>query len=384
MKKITGWLLGAYLLVGGMGIAVAQDTTPPPKVLAVYREFVKPGKGGALHEKAESAFVQAMTRAKWPTHYFAASSITGKPRVLFFTAYESFEAWEDSDVQATGSPATGRSIASRWTRIWCVRPVSSRTRRSACRGSSSSSSKCVTAAARRVRVERVADPVVAVAADRRVDRPAAATAASRRRARGTRGSARAAARAAAAARTPPASARRRAGRTCRGRGGGRCPGRSSSPPVGAGGGERLRRACRRRDRAPGARRRRRACPRRGGARPSYAIARSGSATAVLGSRRPAARSRSPPRPRACGSCRAARPSTSTAPASRSRSAAAREPTSGSRREIAVEPLARGLGRDDEPLQRSPAVGSRSARTSAARRIPTPITMKLSARLNAGQ
>ena len=59
----------------------------------------------------------------------------------------------------------------------------------------------------------------------------AATAASRRRARGTRGSARGAARAAAAARRPPASARRRAGPTCRGRGGGRCPGRSSSPPA---------------------------------------------------------------------------------------------------------------------------------------------------------
>ncbi len=55
------------------------------------------------------------------------------------------------------------------------------------------------------------------------------------------------------------------------------------------------------------------------------------------------------------------------------------------REVAVEPLSGGLGRDDETIQRlEPARGSRSARTSAARRIPTPITMKLSARLNAGQ
>ena len=35
MKKITGLLLGSFLLVGGMGIAVAQETTPPPKVLAI-------------------------------------------------------------------------------------------------------------------------------------------------------------------------------------------------------------------------------------------------------------------------------------------------------------------------------------------------------------
>ena len=46
-------------------------------------EFVKP---------SESAFVQAMTRAKWPAHYLAVSSVTGKPRVLFLTGYDSFPA----------------------------------------------------------------------------------------------------------------------------------------------------------------------------------------------------------------------------------------------------------------------------------------------------
>ncbi len=105
MKRITGLLLGSYLLFGGLGMAVAQEPPPPPKVLAITREFVKPGKGGALHEKAESAFVQAMTRAKWPTHYLAVSSITGKPRVLFLTGYDSFEAWE-KDVLATQKNAT--------------------------------------------------------------------------------------------------------------------------------------------------------------------------------------------------------------------------------------------------------------------------------------
>ncbi len=94
MKKFTMLLLGVCLLFGGLGTAVAQETTPPPKVLSVTREFVKPGKSGGPHEKAESAFVQAMTRAKWPTHYLAASSITGKARVLFLTGYDSFEAWE--------------------------------------------------------------------------------------------------------------------------------------------------------------------------------------------------------------------------------------------------------------------------------------------------
>jgi len=52
-------------------------------------------------------------------------------------------------------------------------------------------------------------------------------------------------------------------------------------------------------------------------------------------------------------------------------------------EIAVEPLSRSVGRD-ELFQGLGARGSRSERTSAASRIATPITMKLSARLNAGQ
>jgi hypothetical protein len=55
---------------------------------------MKPGKSGAVHEKSESAFVQAFARAKWPTHYFAANSLTGKNRTLFFIGYDSFAAWE--------------------------------------------------------------------------------------------------------------------------------------------------------------------------------------------------------------------------------------------------------------------------------------------------
>ncbi|HMJ22443.1 MAG TPA: hypothetical protein VK513_11060 [Terriglobales bacterium] len=105
MKKFTGLLLGSCLLFGGLGMAVAQEPPPPPKVLAIFREFVKPGKSGSLHEKSESAFVQAMTRAQWPTHYLAVNSITGKPRTLFLTGYDSFADWE-KDVLAEQANAT--------------------------------------------------------------------------------------------------------------------------------------------------------------------------------------------------------------------------------------------------------------------------------------
>jgi hypothetical protein len=97
MKRLTGLALVAVTAAGTAGIAAGQDKpmgTMPPKVLTVTREYTKPGKSGAQHEKAESAFVQAMTQAKWPTHYFAVESLTGKSRALFLTPYDSFEAWE--------------------------------------------------------------------------------------------------------------------------------------------------------------------------------------------------------------------------------------------------------------------------------------------------
>ena len=82
MKTIARYSLVSVFIFAGLALAAAQeatDTVPPPKVLAVFREFLKPGKGGSLHEKAESGFVQAFARAKWPQHYFTVNSVTGKP-----------------------------------------------------------------------------------------------------------------------------------------------------------------------------------------------------------------------------------------------------------------------------------------------------------------
>lgn len=86
--------LGSVLALAFVAPAAAQDNTPSPHLLVIQREYVKPGKNGTAHDKAESAFVQAMARAKSPTHYIAFQSVSGKPRVLFFTNYDSFDAWE--------------------------------------------------------------------------------------------------------------------------------------------------------------------------------------------------------------------------------------------------------------------------------------------------
>jgi hypothetical protein len=84
-----------------IGVAVkdvrAQDAGPmgPPKVLYTQREFVKPGKGMA-HGKSEAAVASAMAAAKSPLYALALASITGEPRVVFLSGYDSM-----ADVETT-------------------------------------------------------------------------------------------------------------------------------------------------------------------------------------------------------------------------------------------------------------------------------------------
>lgn len=109
MKNRSRLLLAAGLFCGISGVLIAQEptngTTPPPNVLVIQREFVKPGHVGMMHDKSESAFVRAFAAAKSPSHYFAMNSLSGPPRTLFFLAYSSFAAWE-KDNQALEHNAT--------------------------------------------------------------------------------------------------------------------------------------------------------------------------------------------------------------------------------------------------------------------------------------
>jgi hypothetical protein len=84
------------LSLAGVGLCAvsAQEKISVPKVLQIQREFLKPGKAGNIHEVKESAFIETLSRAKWPTHYIGMTSLSGKSRALFFTMYDSFDAWE--------------------------------------------------------------------------------------------------------------------------------------------------------------------------------------------------------------------------------------------------------------------------------------------------
>ena len=109
--NIKACLLSLSLLVAGLATAQEKPSTiPPPKVLVITREFVKPGRAGTAHEKTESAFVQAFSNSKWPTHYLAVDSLSGRPRSLFMTGYDSFEALEKDTFAVQKNTALSASL----------------------------------------------------------------------------------------------------------------------------------------------------------------------------------------------------------------------------------------------------------------------------------
>ena len=114
MNKFSRTLLAVSVAVTSGCIVAAQDkpqgSSPIPKVLTITREFTKPGKSGAVHDKTESMFVQAMTRAKSHTHYIGMTSLSGKPRALFVTQFESFEAWEKDNQANDTNAALDRAL----------------------------------------------------------------------------------------------------------------------------------------------------------------------------------------------------------------------------------------------------------------------------------
>jgi hypothetical protein len=89
-------------------MAIAQDQTAP-KYLQVTVEYTKPGKGGLAHDKTEGAFVQAMAKAKFPIHYTAFNSMSGKPRAIYLAHFNSFDELQKAN-KVFDDPVTGAAF----------------------------------------------------------------------------------------------------------------------------------------------------------------------------------------------------------------------------------------------------------------------------------
>jgi hypothetical protein len=108
-RRMAALPLVAALLCSSSTLLFAQDILPGAKLLVISREYTKPGKDGAPHQAVEGAYPKALAAGKVPNHYYAAVSLSGPPRVLFFHGYDSYAEWAD---QRQGTdPALASTLA---------------------------------------------------------------------------------------------------------------------------------------------------------------------------------------------------------------------------------------------------------------------------------
>lgn len=116
MKTFSPILLGLSMGFAGvmplLANGQAMEGVTAPKYLQVNVEYVKPDKGGLAHDKTEGAFVQAMTRAKFPIHYTAYNSLTGPARAIYLSSFSSFD-----ELQKANKSLTSSAVASELERL---------------------------------------------------------------------------------------------------------------------------------------------------------------------------------------------------------------------------------------------------------------------------
>ena len=104
MKKIALCLAPCMALLP-VSVAVAQDTpTPPPAMIQIYREEVKPGRTAA-HAKTEAAFARDFKAAKASPNYTALVSVTGPDEAWFIARYDSYAAYGKDQKDTNSNPA---------------------------------------------------------------------------------------------------------------------------------------------------------------------------------------------------------------------------------------------------------------------------------------
>ena len=88
-------LLYSALAVVSLGIVAQaqQPPAPPPNVIRIFEENVKPGKEPA-HEKIETGWARAFAAAKVPVQILAMKAIAGPPQAWFISAFDSMAAME--------------------------------------------------------------------------------------------------------------------------------------------------------------------------------------------------------------------------------------------------------------------------------------------------
>ncbi|MBI3132484.1 MAG: hypothetical protein HYZ13_14300 [Acidobacteria bacterium] len=101
MKLTPPYLLS---LVLAPALLAQGGPMPPPPLLWIVREEVKPGHGSA-HDKTEAAWTQALIKGKSTDHYLGMMAMTGPGEAWFLFGYRTFADWEAKQGEMEKNPA---------------------------------------------------------------------------------------------------------------------------------------------------------------------------------------------------------------------------------------------------------------------------------------
>lgn len=92
MKSTAVCMISMGLVFAAAPTLLAQTT--PPRILRIFREDIKSGKGSA-HERVEAGYVRALSKAGYAS-YIALEGISGPTQAWFVERYNSYEELEKS------------------------------------------------------------------------------------------------------------------------------------------------------------------------------------------------------------------------------------------------------------------------------------------------
>ena len=106
MKKCLCFVAGLFLALAGSPAARAQtQAAQPPNILNIETVNLKPYQSGP-YDKVASEYPALSEQLKDPTHVLAMEALTGTPRAIYLSGYDSFEALQKSEEWLIGDAAT--------------------------------------------------------------------------------------------------------------------------------------------------------------------------------------------------------------------------------------------------------------------------------------
>jgi hypothetical protein len=106
MKKWLCSVAGLSLALAGSLAAHAQTpAVPPPNILNIETNNIKPYQDGP-YDKVASQYPALSQQLNDPTHFVAMEALTGSPRAMFVSGFDSFEALQKNEEWLLGDSAT--------------------------------------------------------------------------------------------------------------------------------------------------------------------------------------------------------------------------------------------------------------------------------------